>query len=105
MAPLGGGMENQTMTTLSNFSFELVSHELSHQWFGDIVTCASWQDIWLNEGFASYCELIAIENLKSKNEYSTWLNNAHTIAKSQPDGSIYLSQQQRWMKTEFLITG
>ncbi len=53
-APIGGGMENQTMTMLSSFNTDLVSHELAHSWFGDLVTCSSWQDIWINEGFATY---------------------------------------------------
>jgi aminopeptidase N len=89
-APIGGGMENQTMTTLDNFNFNLVSHELSHQWFGDMVTCGSWQDIWLNEGFASYCEVIALENLKSHSDFLDRLNRAHSSAKSQPDGAIFI---------------
>jgi aminopeptidase N len=94
MAPLGGGMENQTMTSLSSFDFDLVSHELSHQWFGDNVTCANWQDIWLNEGFASYCEYVAIEGLKSKAELNKWLNTIHKIVKSKPDGSVYLTKEE-----------
>ena len=49
-----GGMEHQTMTFMYNYGFELVAHELAHHWFGDKVTCGSWHDIWLNEGFAVY---------------------------------------------------
>ncbi|NDA64679.1 MAG: hypothetical protein EBX50_22010, partial [Chitinophagia bacterium] len=63
MAPISGGMEHQTMTTQGFFERSLTAHELGHQWWGDHVTCASWSDIWLNEGFASYCEYLMLENL------------------------------------------
>jgi aminopeptidase N len=78
-APVSGGMEHQTMTTLGAFGFEIIAHELGHQWFGDEVTCGSWGDIWLNEGFASYLEYVALENLKPADK-ANWVNTAMAYA-------------------------
>ncbi|WP_192821080.1 M1 family aminopeptidase [Rufibacter sp. LB8] len=64
MAPMGGGMEHQTMTTQSSFEFTLTAHELAHQWWGNEVTCAGWSHIWLNEGFASYSEYLALQEFQ-----------------------------------------
>ena len=93
-APMGGGMEHQTMTTLSGFNFTLVAHELSHQWFGDYVTCATWQDIWVNEGFASYSEYIALDSLYSHSDAVSWLGQAHNYAFNYPDGSVYVPENE-----------
>jgi len=93
MAPLGGGMEHQTMTTLGSFNFTLTSHELSHQWFGDNVTCATWSDIWINEGFASYSEYLALEHLNPGNQFN-WMADAHNLVMSEPDGSVYVPLAQ-----------
>ncbi len=90
LAELGGGMEHQTMSTMKNFNFYLVAHELGHMWFGDYVTCASWQDIWINEGFASYTEYVAKENLVSLNEAYNWMKDAHNYALGEPQGSVYI---------------
>ena len=92
-APMGGGMEHQTMTTLSSFNFGLVAHELGHMWFGDNVTCATWQDIWINEGFASYTEYLALQFLVSYEEAQSWMVNAHDRARNEPDGSIYIPEE------------
>jgi aminopeptidase N len=89
IAPVGGGMEHQTMTTLGNFGFQLVAHELAHQWYGNQVTCSNWQDIWVNEGFASYGELMALEDLKP-DEVASWISETHAWVLSRNDGSVYV---------------
>ncbi|MFW5819800.1 MAG: M1 family aminopeptidase [Bacteroidota bacterium] len=94
MAPMGGGMEHQTMTTLQTFNFDLVAHELAHQWFGNNVTCGTWQDIWINEGFASYSEYLARESLLGFSEAVEWMENAHTIALNSRNESIYLTEEE-----------
>jgi aminopeptidase N len=93
VAPIGGGMEHQTMTTLVNFGFELVAHELAHQWFGDQVTCKYWNDIWVNEGFASYSEYIALERLAGIEEAKSWMDYTHDYVLSIPDGSVYVPDE------------
>ncbi|MCW5789455.1 MAG: M1 family metallopeptidase [Polyangiaceae bacterium] len=76
-----GGMENTTATTLEEDvlldakaardidTSSLVAHELAHQWFGDLVTCRDWSHAWLNEGFATFCELVDREARFGRDEY------------------------------------
>lgn len=89
MAPLSGGMEHQTMTTQGFFEKSLTSHELAHQWFGDNVTCASWTDIWVNEGFAAYSEYLMKEALYPA-ETTQHLIDIHDNIMSQPDGAVWV---------------
>jgi aminopeptidase N len=57
----GGGQEHQTCTSLGSFLEYVVAHELTHQWWGDLVTCRDFHHIWLNEGFATYGEALWAE--------------------------------------------
>ncbi len=86
----GGGMEHQTATFLVNYGRQLMAHELGHQWFGDAVTCGSWHDIWLNEGFATYTEGITVENLDGNQDFINWKQNKINFVTSQPAGSVYV---------------
>ncbi|MDP4117304.1 MAG: M1 family metallopeptidase, partial [Bacteroidota bacterium] len=97
-----GAMENQTMTTIGYEYLDTTAnlyagmayyfgapHELAHSWFGDYVTCGTWNDIWLNEGFASYCEYIALQEIDSPINAGKWIDEAKATTMSSPGGSVY----------------
>jgi len=65
----GGGMEHQTCTSLGGWSIGLIAHELGHQWWGDMITCRDFHHIWLNEGFATYCEALWYEYDEGMDSY------------------------------------
>ncbi|MCW3104611.1 MAG: aminopeptidase [Bacteroidetes bacterium] len=83
----GGGMEHQTMSFVVAFNHSLLAHECAHQWFGDHITCGSWQDIWLNEGFATYFEGLTEERYFPSTWY-TWKHDKIVNITSNPGGSV-----------------
>lgn len=84
-----GGMEHSTMSFMGKFTFGLVTHELAHQWFGNKVTCATWSDIWINEGFSEYGEGLLLEYLMGNESFKSWKESNVTLITSDNTGSVY----------------
>jgi aminopeptidase N len=81
-----GAMEHQTATTYGavringNHRYDyLVAHELSHQWWGNDVTPSSYASVWINEGFATWCEALWWEHLYGRQEYLAYMQNLDSL--------------------------
>ncbi|HEY3243927.1 MAG TPA: M1 family aminopeptidase [Phycisphaerae bacterium] len=102
----GGGMENTSATTLhadvpmdaraalDEDQDGLISHELAHQWFGDLITCKSWAHLWLNEGFADFFADLWLEHKRGADEHSydlwrSFRNVAASDTNERPGALVY----------------
>lgn len=90
----GGGMEHTTVSFMNSFGRSLIAHELAHQWFGDKITCGTWKDIWLNEGFAEYLSGLVVENLDGDASFVSWKNGKINNITSQTGGAVYLTDTE-----------
>ncbi len=90
----GGGMEHSTMSSQIHFETSLTAHELAHQWFGNKVTCGTWSDVWLNEGFAVYLEGLLRRDLYGEEFFYQWKLSRNNFVMSQDDGSVYIPPAQ-----------
>jgi aminopeptidase N len=94
-----GAMEHATLVAFpqlvgaGNTNYDwLIAHELSHHWWGNLVTCKTSSDMWINEGFAVYSEAIFLEAINSYNSYLNDLKNKHLKVLQQAhfnDGDFY----------------
>jgi aminopeptidase N len=95
----GGGMEHTTVSFMTagnngGYTRSLIAHEMGHQWFGDKVTCGTWKDIWLNEGFATYLASMVIQHFDGETAFTTDKNSMINSITSNTGGALYMTDAE-----------
>lgn len=107
-----GGMEHNTMTTvhrnwLRGYSEIGIAHEAAHHWIGDMITCATWNDLWINEGGASWCEALWNEEINQNPDayYSHMFNHYYSFYRAVTDGRLYANKSMYGLPERELFSG
>jgi len=109
-----GGMEHNTMSSMGSYDYSLLAHELAHQWFGNKITCMSWQDIWVNEGFASWMTGLTLERLLDNGYWwEPWRRLQKAAALASRDYTVFktdtssvaavFQSQSTYLKSSFVL--
>nr|AEA29694.1 aminopeptidase N6 [Trichoplusia ni] len=97
--------EEETLMSVEHYAATLVSHELAHKWFGNLITCHWWSNTWINEGYASYFGYIATHEMFPKYEFPDHFNTRYLQTSLSFDSGISTVPLNHDVNTPAQVTG